>query len=99
MVEQRKIKKIDDFYIALKPIKSKDGWEKIGKKYDCKGLVNLLQGDIGIEFILSKEVKQDIEEYKKMCLERKLNYLKSGKYGSNKFCCINNYWNDEVMFL
>lgn len=78
MIEQRKIKKIDDFYIALKPIKDSQRWEKLGKKYNCKGLVNLLEIDLGIEFILPKEVKQDVEVYKKMCLERKSNYFRHG---------------------
>ena len=80
MVKQRKIEKEDDFYMVLNPIEDYEGCEKHCKRYNCKGLVNLLEVDTGIEFILSKEVKQDIEKYKEMCLKKKLKYLKVSKY-------------------
>jgi len=72
---RRKIEKTDNSYMALKPLKDINGWEKRGKKYNCKGLVNLLKTNIGIEFILNDEIKQDVKNYEQRCFERRISYL------------------------
>ncbi len=74
MKNQRKITKIDEEYIVLKPIRYEDGWERHGKKYSRKGLVNLLERDIGIEFIVSDEIKEEVKDYSRLCDYRKLIY-------------------------
>lgn len=81
MIKQRKIEKRDDFYMVLKPIKYEEDflhpeWEKNGRKYNCKGLVNLLKTDGEIEFILPDEIKQDVVNYKRVCFEKKRMHLK-----------------------
>ena len=72
---KRKIEKIDDIYIVLKPLRDMDGWEKRGRKYDQRGLVNLLNTKTNIEFILSNEVKQDVDTYKQVILGRRMAYF------------------------
>lgn len=62
--------------MVLKPLTEEDDWERHGRKYYCKGLVNLLKTDKGPEFILPDEIKEDMEEYEKLCFEKKLDYFK-----------------------
>ena len=88
----RKVKKIDDIYEVLKPMRYnyniiEGEWEKQGRKYNCKGLVSLLEGDQINEFILPKEVQLDVEEYQKDCIKSKrLHYQKDvEKYRKFRF--------------
>ena len=75
-MKNRKIEKRNDLYIVLKPLKDLDeGWEKHGRRYDCRGLTNLLKTNTGIEFILSEEIKQDIKDYEQICFEKRRSYL------------------------
>ena len=67
MKNQRKVIKIEEKYLILKPLKDMEGWEKQGKKYSRKGLVNLLEKDIGFEFIVSDEIKREVEDYVRLC--------------------------------
>lgn len=68
---KRKIIKIDeDSYMSLKQIKYEDGWEKQGREYSRKGLVNLLERD-RCEFIFSDEIKEEVEDYIRLCSYRK----------------------------
>jgi len=62
--------------MILKPLKDLDeGWEKHGKRYDCRGLSTLLKTTTNIEFILSKEIKKDLEQYETIIRERRRSYL------------------------
>lgn len=75
MKTKRKITKIDDEnYVVLKPIGYEDGWEKHGKIYSRKGLTSLLERDVGIEFIVSDEIKRDVEDYIRLCDYKKIKY-------------------------
>lgn len=75
-MERRKIEKIDDIYMAVKPSKDIEGaWERLGKKYDCRGLASLLETNIDIEFILSEEIEQDLETYRVRLQEKRRFYL------------------------
>ena len=75
MKDQRKITRIDgENYMVLKPIGYEDGWERHGKKYSRKGLTGLLERDIGIEFIISEEIKKEVEDYIRLCDYKKIKY-------------------------
>jgi len=76
-MERRKIEKRDDIYVVLKPLKEMDGWERLGRRYNQKGLTNLLKTNTGIDFILDDDVKQDMEVYEQVRLGQKRSYLMS----------------------
>ena len=60
---KRKIVKIEDYYMALKPYEYEEGWERLGKKYSIRGLVSLLKGNTKFRFIIPGEIKQELGEY------------------------------------
>lgn len=74
-MEQRKVEKRDDVYVSLKPLRDIEGWEKHGRRYNQKGLASLLKTNTGIEFILTDEVKQDMEVYKEILNGKKRSYF------------------------
>lgn len=74
-IEKRVEEGKDDFYVSLKPLRDIEGWEKQGRRYNQKGLASLLETKNDIEFILTEEVKQDIETYKEVILGLKRSYL------------------------
>ena len=88
--KKRKVEKADDFYEVFKPIGNQtddfyiinyeNEWERHGRKYSCRGLVDLLEVDRGIEFILSKDIIKDMMEYRRSCFDKKRDYLQRGKY-------------------
>jgi len=75
-MDKRKIEKIDDLYMILKPLKDLDeGWEKHGKRYDCRGLSTLLKTTTNIEFILFDDIKKDLEQYEIIKEGKRRSYL------------------------
>jgi len=73
---KRKIIKIDlELYQVLKPLKEIKGWEKLGKSYTCKGLMNLLEVKRGIEFIISKDIEEEINLYRELSITNKKSYI------------------------
>ena len=84
-MERRKIiKKREEgfnsiYYESLKPsVFGENGdWERNGRKYDLRGIENLLKGK-NFEFIVESEVQKDLDE----CRERQAERIK--EYSSNK---------------
>ena len=84
---KRKVEKADNSYEVFKPISGRtddfeiinyeNEWERHGRKYSCRGLVDLLEVDTGIEFILSEEIIKDMMEYRRSCFDKKRDYLKN----------------------
>jgi hypothetical protein len=83
-MKQFKIDKVDDFYLVLKPTEFVGGFEKHGKKYNCRGLVSLLKNSQD-SFIKSKEIDLDIEKYEEFCRGRKKDYFNQDANKYRKF--------------
>ena len=67
---------LTQMYMVLKPSQFGEGWERHGKAYPLRGLVSLLQSDLGIDFIVPSEVQQDVQEYQNEREELKNAYFK-----------------------
>ena len=76
MIKRKIIKLNEDSYMSLKPIRDEEDWERYGRRYNCKGLVNLLKTDKETEFILPDGIKEDVGEYERLCLLKKIRYFK-----------------------
>ena len=62
-MKRKIIKLYDGYYMALKPLPYIDDWENIGRRYSNKGLISLLKGKTGIEFIVSNEIQKELKNY------------------------------------
>lgn len=82
LLNKKYVKKVGDIYEVLKPVnygiklyaESQESWERHGRKYTRKGLVNLIESDKECGFILSKDIILDILSYNRGCFEKKKNY-------------------------
>jgi hypothetical protein len=65
------------YYESIKPnVFGENGdWERIGRRYDIKGIDNLLKGG-NFEFILDPEVQTDLEEHRRRAEIKKRVYQK-----------------------
>jgi len=96
--KKRKVEKVNDFYEVFKPVDNQpedsylinyeNDWEGHGRKYTCRGLVDLLEVDRGIEFVLPKEIIEDMMAYRKSCFDRKREYLKNSIQLKEEHSCF-----------